>query len=329
MLAGGAVAAYRWRTELAIQFWPIWHLKRCANQHTAFGRWAWQAYGLKRHAAMRAIEATVAQREQRIRAELATLDQTSWAGAYWATGGHGGGPTLFLAPEGGFTYYATSCTSTECNYGDVVEVNDDSIVLRPVLDCDLYDVGPGRNLVRIEWQGARLLSPLETMTDFLNDVNAGACRVPPGWSLLRAGDKPALVRETPRVPEAYQRHIMDHPLKAVVERVSAAQDVPTSGSERCEQVLLTLSIGERDGVFVGMVLYPIGVDEFDAAVVRSMTESGCEAEYEGCFKAGEPVHMPVVGWTFTTSGPDADQECLNEYWLEDLEEESAEVLREP
>ncbi len=238
-------------------------------------------------------------REAQIESELALLSDPGWAGDYQTLSGHAW-RGLLLAPASGFVYHSQSEAHQHWNHGDVVQAPADRIVLRPVIDPDVYGFGsPAKELVRVRWLGRDYLIESDDLLRFANDVNGGDPGAP-SWYLSR-GPGGLLDPNGPLVaPEPYRRYFLSSPVLVRVAAIHDSSCEPTKRGGTFYQVHVTLGAGAAQGLFVGMELWRCDPPGFAGADVESVQESSAAALVHIVVDADESYQPPSLEWVFSS-----------------------------
>lgn len=236
-----------------------------------------------------------------IEVEVSALDENSWAGNYYLGDGLGMNISLSLAPVSGFVYRHTGCLGVYGrNYGSV-KVENNRIHLDKVLNRDEAGMDSlPMELLIIEWEGRKYLLAKAELTEFANAINAGqeprATRY--GRFLLKRGDHEKRAHGFPYLPEPHNRYLLKKPIKAKITQVSESSVKNLFDDYTYKEILVTLNVGEKDGVFQGMEFYSYRPKKvFSIAKVESVSKDSCKATIT---EYGEAGPEPKVGWKYST-----------------------------
>lgn len=309
-IVGAGAAVYANKDEVAVRYAPTSLVRYFSGDGNGFAWWCSTVLSAQQDIAMSAEETASDSRLGMIRIELESLHGHPWAGAYEATN-----ESLFLAPRSGFVYLSYGCTHSSASHGEVVEVTPQRIVLRSVATLKAFQIEPAI-LLRAEWQGHRYLIPDGDVVRFANCVNSRESGTP-AWFLHRMSDRPQPEPRWPTLPSPFEHYILSEPLSAGILQITLVEPAPDDESGTCWQADVTLDKGARDGVFLGMMLYPTHRDAYLGAEVLDVFDHQARARFADCFSEGEKFDMPSPGWKFSTLGPFA--ELTGEYFnLEEL-----------
>jgi hypothetical protein len=249
-----------------------------------------------------AIKQVAGKRSASIDAELARLGpEHAWAGKYYYGDGLGVNVNLAVAPESGFVFEWEGCLGLyDRNYGSI-RLRDD----RLQLSCELRNDAKGgfgaipTDFTPIRWGGRHYLIPSEQLIGFCNAVNS---REEPrneahGSFLLREGDEKQSVSGAPKLPPAYSRFLLEHPIIAEVNKVEPSIDSSGKGGTHWRYIRTTLNVGSSDGVYKGLEFYLVAPDEVQSTEVEALSEKSSTVVFK---QDPDSDPLPQVGWKLST-----------------------------
>ena len=247
-----------------------------------------------------AERATNAKRKK-IQAEIARLRSHEWAGEYFAGDGLGMNTSLVIAPKAGYVFEWHGCLGLyDRNYGNVTNTNE-RIRLTFTFENQRKGLeGIAPELIVISWESRRYLVATDDVVKFCNSVNGG--REPRnqihGSYLLRQGDEEKAVTGFPKVPEKYEDYLLAKPIDATIVAVGSYTTRPMIDESRFKDTPVTLDVGTRQGLRVGMEL---AVTEpphvWESVRVTKVDETRSEAIMT---QIGEEEPGPRAGWRLST-----------------------------
>lgn len=250
-------------------------------------------------------EAEAKRRQSQVRAEVGALGPAhAWAGDYYAGDGLGANTTLLLAPAAGFVFEWHGCLGLyDRNYGAVAWAGDRVRLTFTFPNQRKGFQGIAPEFVPVAWGERRYLVAADELMGFCNAVNSGdePRRDLHGRHLLRRGDEKKPARGQPALPAEFGRHLLAEPLTATIVAVGASTTRPSVVEWRFRDTPVTLDVGARQGVAVGMKLLVVAPEDVAESVrVTRVEEDRAEALMT---QAGEEEPGPQVGWRLSTRAP--------------------------
>lgn len=240
-------------------------------------------------------------RKKQIDAELASSREVPWVGEY-----RGHMAIFSLAPSAGFFYFQGSdYIYSSCAWGSVKD-SDGAITLVPDPSVPIEATrGLAIEWMPVKWGDRRYIIPKDGILDFVNSVNNGyepAYRIPGvGASFLnKAGDEDRRVSGFPEVPTVYLRYLLKTPIRGRVTAVGTFQvEKMDSGGTETRSTNVTLNVGARQGVLVGMrfVTYKPRLIHEDIVVTEVLDDRS-----KGIVRQqGRIYDQPSTKWKISTS----------------------------
>jgi len=259
--------------------------------------------------------AEVQARQEKIKAELATLKDHPWAGIY-AFGMHPGAyKEIAVAPKSGFTYIYESTDVIEMserdnngvvrgvpsrfdqNYGEATW-EDGRLKLSPVLEVGIFGFGDdpfSKEFVLIPWADRVCLVPADRIIDFCNMANSGQVRC----FFRDFHYKMGRLIGKPEVPEKYKPYLLEKPVEGQIIAIGESREF-RDGSSDAREMIVTVNRGSRDGILVGMEFYVSNPKNIFAPIRLTQVS---ENESVGTIKQGIRELTPQIGWSVSTRHP--------------------------
>jgi hypothetical protein len=249
-------------------------------------------------------EKTAEAKRKQILKEIAKLKDHEWAGDYFAGDGLGVNTSLTLAPEGGYVFEWHGCLGLyDRNFGAVTFTNN-RIQLSFTFPNERKGFqGIAPEFIPVIWKSRHYLVPADDMIGFCNHVNEGeepraAVR---GFYFLRRGDEKKAVDGLPKVPGEFQPYLLMHPIHATITNVAPYLTRPSIADWKFKDTLVTLNIGTKAGLRIGMelvVTQPINIVE--SVRITKVEDTWSEAVMT---QTGENEPGPKIGWELCTRAP--------------------------
>lgn len=249
-----------------------------------------------------------AEREVRIRAELAQLITDppaepvwakEWAGLYCES--RTGFETEFmgLAPRSGFVYLnQTDSMTRHVNFADRIDVVEGGVRVKLAIDVSGQpDVPICEMLYFVRWGERRYLVPERRMIAFCDWYNAEsgfvwASRVP---FPVHEQDVKKAAGSPPAVPAQFQRYLLTAPLNARI--VEVLQSESKGGTARGT---VRLDVGDTSGVHTGMTFEIQTSNGRQKLEVIAVEPQRCTASFRFGASAVSDAKAPVVGQEVAT-----------------------------
>lgn len=215
-----------------------------------------------------------------IRAELATLKDHHWAGSYYWGDGTGANVWLWVAPRSGFAFVWEGCSGIyDQNHGDVTFENG-LVELTPKLPNRVDGtLGIDTTFVPVAWGNRNYLIATNELDEFCDSIVGGwepRLHIN-GQFLLRDGDWDKLVTEAPALPAEYALQEVRPAIAASIIAVGESRTRREPHKPYYKTTVVTLNVGEADGVSVDMEFHPV-TDPLSAFVsVYSVAADKCYA----------------------------------------------------
>ena len=236
-------------------------------------------------------------RRGKIKTEIDTLKDHSWAGHYSIGDGFMSRVQIVLAPKSGFIYTAESLDQIglnggliDQNYGDVNWENG-RIKLSPVLE-NSTEVSLPIEFIPITWDEQLYLVPANGIIDFCNAVNSGLV-----FSFVRNGDlgtKPPT--RMPDVPEEFKPYLLEEPIDGQIIATEETKTIRKHSSLVWETVV-TINKGIRDNVLPDMKFHVTNPKAISGEIKVTMV---METESKGIMSQGEAPETSQIGWSVST-----------------------------
>ena len=250
------------------------------------------------------------QLREKLKAEIASLQDHPWAGEYYEGDGLGVNVSFIVAPANGYLFEWHGCLGLyDRNFGEV-KYADGLLTLTCAFPNETAGFqGIAQQFVSISWGKRVYLVPPEQLEAFFKDVRRGMepGKYIHGLYLLRDADKKKTLEGLPIVDPAYFEGLRPKPIRATVVAVNA--DTPAfidynKWSIKYKKV--RLDKGRQNGVLPGMlltVIKPSGTGE--QVVVTQVEKRSCVGLAENPAKDGL---APEVGWIVRTQYAEEEQE---------------------
>ncbi len=246
-------------------------------------------------------EAAAKQRAERIKAEIASLDDHPWAGDYFYGEGLGTIVSFMLAPESGYVFeWDADLGLFDRNYGEV-SYRSGTIALSFTFPNEREGFqGVADEFIPVSWGKRTYLVPADDIVGFCNECNA---RLEPrksmfGRYLLRRKDEKKKAKGVPAVPEDYRAYLLEQPIEAEITALGSHTTRPGCGDLTFEDTELTIGKGRNDGVLPGMTLYVVLPEDLvEWVTVKFVNDQTAEGIMT---QIGGHVFGPEVGWKLST-----------------------------
>jgi hypothetical protein len=259
--------------------------------------------------------AIVEKQTKAIQAELATLKNHPWAGAYYMEyppGCHGMIYGFAIAPKAGYTYFCESDDAMvrygntwqgyrhDQNYGSVTW-EDGRIKLLPTLENEGYVHECATEFVPVPWGNRLYLVPADKMLDFCNSFKERQI-----FCFVRADSriKPKMWREDyvgkPDVPDEFKPYLLDEPVSGEIIAVGETTDCTKEYNKTIDKgwaTVVTINKGSQEGLLPGMkmkVTNPMNGRRVKLTTISEMESEGIIERYHG------DQEEPQVGWSVST-----------------------------
>ncbi|HBO44029.1 MAG TPA: hypothetical protein DD670_08865 [Planctomycetaceae bacterium] len=235
----------------------------------------------------------------------------AWAGVY-SRGGLGLSDRmpwniLAFAPRKGFVcsshIHGGVPTANDMGFGQLEE-KDGSLFLKWAFPNSELATTIGNRFRPVRWGDQRYLIAEKEMLNFCNAVNSGEAPKHGVASdfFLREGDEKKQAAGLPALPDPWRGHLLERPLSAKIISVSAAPE-SQHNVENPHERMVTLNVGKKQGVFVGMKFHRQELDiPFHVFRVSRVGDSTSEAESFLLYNYESVVSKPppTVGWELST-----------------------------
>lgn len=252
-------------------------------------------------------------KRQEILDEIKNLKDHEWAGTYYAGDGLGVNTSIVLAPKSGYVFEWYGCMGLyDRNYGAVTWANGRIHLSFTFENKREGFQGIAPELIPISWGSRQYLIPADDIIKFCNSVNEGEepRNHAGGFYLLRLGDEKKAVTGLPKVPEEYRPYLLAKPIEATITAVSPYATRPSAATWKFKDTPVTLDIGTRQGLRVGMELFVTSPQNIIESVQIIKAE---ETHSEGIMtQIGEEEPGPKVGWRLSTQSPRYAQHTENQ-----------------
>ncbi len=235
-------------------------------------------------------------RTEQIQAEIKKLGTHDWAGDYYAGDGTGANRLLRLAPKSGYTFEWHGCVGVyDRNYG-AVDSTDHRLRLSFTFINNRDMIEP--EFVVVRWGPRRYLVPADDLIGFCNYVNQGfePRTGKHGFYFLRRGDEKLKVDGEPDLPPDFRNFLLSKPVEASVVAVGPATIKHGRTKLKFRETQLTLDVGKKHGLRVGMELILLHPHIFERVEIRKVEDDRAEA-----IQFGDNEPTPEMGWRFSTS----------------------------
>jgi len=230
----------------------------------------------------------------KITAELKTLGDHPWAGSYYQGDGKGVNQRLLLSPKAGFVFTWHGCLGLyDRNHGEVRAENDKLTLKFTYPNSRKGFQGIAGDLVLIPWGERRYLVPADGLAEFCNAVNSGGepRNHAQGHFLLRDKDWEKKVDGTPKLPGEFAGFLLKEPIQGKIVAVGESKTREGSSGIRFRTTTVTLNVGKKQGVLLGMRFFLSDDSVNDAKVVRVLDDQAI-AEVEDILSDQSPGHLP-------------------------------------
>jgi len=195
------------------------------------------------------------------------------------------------------------CRQLMMGFGQLEE-KDGSLFLKWAFPNSELATTIGNRFRPVRWGDQRYLIAEKEMLNFCNAVNSGEAPKHGVASdfFLREGDEKKQAAGLPALPDPWRGHLLERPLSAKIISVSAAPE-SQHNVENPHERMVTLNVGKKQGVFVGMKFHRQELDiPFHVFRVSRVGDSTSEAESFLLYNYESVVSKPppTVGWELST-----------------------------
>jgi hypothetical protein len=239
-------------------------------------------------------------RQKRIKAELASLQENEWAGEYSAYWSSINGALFIWAPSNGFTVRSGNDlhrTVEQVNYGSV-SFNGKLLTLSPeYLENNKHNYPVPTSFMPIKWGKQHWLIPSDELIRFIYAVNSGDENQIYSF-LVKEGDSQKTNNGLPIVPKEYRKYFKQKPITAKVIDLKENDNVYLDYT-------FTLNAGKAEGVIEGMMFYLIKVKDIRFWLrVTDVEKHSSKAEITSIsYSVDYEKIKPKVGWKFSSKFP--------------------------